>query len=74
MASQHGETLSVIEIEEGAISPKKLLGDLMATLMSDGFAVKTAIGHQALTITPTRSSSLLGRCRRGEASRARSRK
>ena len=41
----------VIETEEGATSPKKLLGDLMAILMCNGFTVKTDIGHRYFTIT-----------------------
>ena len=51
VASPAEETLLVIEIEEGAVSPKKLLGDLMAILMCNEFAVKTDIGHQRFTIT-----------------------
>ena len=50
----------VIEIEEGAISPKKLLGDLMAILMCNRFAVATDIGHRTFTITPDTQFILAG--------------
>ena len=42
----------MIEIQEGAISPKRLLGDLMAILMCNGFAVKTDVGHRTFTTAP----------------------
>jgi hypothetical protein len=60
VASPHGELLLVIEIEEGAISPKKLLGDLMAILMCNGFAVATDGGHRTFTITPNTQFILAG--------------
>ena len=40
VANQENEILLLIEIEESPISPKTLLGDVFACLLSSGFAVK----------------------------------
>jgi hypothetical protein len=52
VATPDGELVLLVEIEEGAISPKKLLGDLLAILMCSGFAVKADIGHEYFRIAP----------------------
>jgi hypothetical protein len=52
IATPDGELVLLIEIEEREISPKKLLGDLLALLMCNGFAVKTNISHQYFRIAP----------------------
>ena len=52
VATPDGDLVLLIEIEESAMSPKKLLGDLMAILMCGGFAVKTDVGHQYFRIGP----------------------
>ena len=60
VVSPRGEVVVLIEIEEGAIPPKRLLGDLLAILMCNGFAVKTDIGHGYFTITPDTQFILAG--------------
>lgn len=52
VAAPDGELVLLIEIEEGAIPPKKLLGDLMAILMCNAFAVKTDVEHQHFKVGP----------------------
>ena len=74
--ASRGTTAEVlIEIEERECSPKKILGDVLATMLCDGFAIKTPTGQK--TFRPTSATRLIvtgfvpaGRSRRSAKARS----
>jgi len=52
IANQDNEILLLIEIEESPISPKTLLGDVFACLLSSGFAVRVEGKQVDFRVTP----------------------
>lgn len=52
LTRQNGDILCLIEIEETSATPKKLLGDIFAILMCNGFAVGPGKKQRYLNITP----------------------
>jgi len=52
IANQENEILLLIEIEESPISPKTLLGDVFASLLSTGFAANIGGKRTYFRVTP----------------------
>ena len=59
VATASGEPVLLIEIEERHCSPKKFLGDILAVLMCDGFAVRLA-GRSAILSRDRPDKAALG--------------
>lgn len=52
LIAEGDEVRCLIEIEESPISPKGILGDVMAVMMANNIAVKRDAGHDYFRITP----------------------